>query len=182
MAGQEGTIQRTRLDRVAESSSKVSMEIATFVILALLALIIVNAIVRSTSGVVVPGAFEIGQVAMPVLVFLALPWTFLNKNNYQLDLFYAKFSEPAKRVADVFHTVLYIATLTIWSYATAIEAIHSVVIRDYIPGLVSVPVFPSRVVIAIGCVLMLLMLIRELVQRLQVLRTLRSHNSELGMK
>lgn len=182
MAGQEGTIQRTRLDRVAESSSRVSMEVATFVILALLALIIVNAIIRSASGAVIPGAFEIGQVAMPVLVFLALPWTFLNKNNYQLDLFYARFSEPAKRVADVFHTSLYIVTLTIWSYATAVEAIHSVVIRDYIPGFVPIPVFPSRVVIAIGCVLVLLVLVRELAQRVQLLRELRTHNSELGMK
>jgi len=181
MAGQEDALQRTRLDKVADTSVKVSMEAATFVILALLALIIVNAVIRSFSGGVVPGAYEIGQVAMPVLVFLALPWTFLKKNNYQLDLFYARFSDRRKRLVDVVHTLLYIVTLAIWSHATMSEAIHSLMILDYIPGVIRVPVFPSRVVIGLGCLLMLLVLIRELVQRLQLLRLAWARTSESGM-
>lgn len=182
MAGQEDTLQRTRLDRVVSKSSNVSMEVATFVILALLILIILNAVIRSSNGGVIPGAYEIGQVAMPVLVFLALPWTFLKKNNYQLDLLYARFSDRKKLVLDVLHTLLYIVALSVWSFATVTEAIHSLSIMEYIPGLIQVPVFPSRVVIALGCLLMLLVLIRELVQRLQLLQANRAHKSQLGTK
>lgn len=160
----------TPLDAVARISTSAAMSIATLVMMGLLLMIVVNAALRTLSGSVIPGAYEFGQVAMPILVFLALPWTFLNKNNYQLDLFYAKFTETGQRVVDVVHTTLYLVVTAIWTYGTFLAMTRSLSILDYIPGAVRVPVYPSRVAIAVGCVLVLIVLIRELWQNISLIR------------
>jgi len=158
------------------------MWLATLVILGLLVLIVTNAVIRSFTGGVIPGAFEIGQVAMPILVFLALPWTFLKRNNYQLDLFYGRFGDSKKRIADLFHSSLYLVVLAIWSLGTLREAVHSVLIHEYVPGAIRVPVYPARIIITIGCLLMLFIVVRELVQRILIIREKRQLGFASGGK
>lgn len=158
------------------------MWIATLVILVLLVLIVTNAVIRSFTGGVIPGAFEIGQVAMPILVFLALPWTFLKQNNYQLDLFYGRFSEPKRRIADIFHSSLYLVVVAVWSLGTSLRAIESIQIHEYIPGVIRIPVYPARLIIALGCLVILLIVLRELMQRIATFRQRHQLNSALGGK
>lgn len=164
MDGQEDNSRRPPIDTGLDWIVRIAIWLATAMAFVVLVLILVNAITRSFAGFVVPGAFQMGQIAMPVIVFLALPWTFFLRNNYQLDLLYALLPEKGQSILRVLHSLIYTAIFGIWSYATILRAVDSVAIREYTAGQVRVPIYLARSAIAVGCSLILVVVAYELVR------------------
>lgn len=169
MEDQKAMEPTTFLDDVLKRAVGVSIGTASAVAIAVLVLVVGNAALRTLSGTVVPSAFEMGQIAMPILVFLALPWIFYEKRNYRLDLLYALFRPRSQNLIALLHTGLYLGITGLWTYGVMIETSRSVQILEFEPGLVQVPVYPAKVAMAIGCALILLVLFRELIQKIKVL-------------
>lgn len=161
---------QTPLDGVSERVVGFSMGVASAVTIAMLVVVVGNAVLRTLSGSVVPSAFEMGMLAMPILVFLALPWTFYEKRNYRLDLLYSLFPVRGQRLIALLHTVLYLGITVFWTYGVMVESSRSIQILEFVPGLWQLPVYPAKVAIAIGCVLVLIVLFRELIQKIRLLR------------
>lgn len=180
MESQKTTEPSTVFDAVSKRAVDAAIWVATAVMIALLVLIVSNAAIRTTSGVVIPSAFEIGMTAMPILVFLALPWTFYEKRNYRLDVLYGLFRSREQRVIDLLQSLLYLAIATVWSYGTVIDAIHSTRILEYLPGSLKLPVYPARIAISVGCVLVVLVLLRELDQKIRLLFDPTNNSMRLG--
>ena len=97
MEDQKAQEPTTLLDGVSKRAVGLSMGAASAVTIAMLVVVVGNAVLRTLSGTVIPSAFEMGMLAMPILVFLALPWTFYEKRNYRLDLLYAMFRARSQR-------------------------------------------------------------------------------------
>lgn len=160
----------TPLDGVSKRVVGFSIGAASAVTIAMLVVLVGNAVLRTLSGSVVPSAFEMGMLAMPILVFLALPWTFYEKRNYRLDLLYSLFGIRSQRLIALLHTALYLGITALWTYGVMVAASRSIQILEFEPGLVQVPVYPAKTAIAIGCVLILMVLFRELIQKIRLLR------------
>lgn len=165
MVSQEDKTRHNMLLKGVDWTTRTGMSAATLVIVTLTILIVGNAVIRSLSGSVIPGTYEFAQVAMPILVFLALPWTFQQRNNYELEFLYSRLKPRKQRVLDVLHLLLYVGVFVVWTVGAIGNSVHSLAIQEYVPGLVRVPVYPSRIAIALGCVLVLLVLIADLAQR-----------------
>lgn len=121
----------------------------------IMTLIIVDVFARVFTGRSVPGLLELGEVALVFLVYAGVAQAQQTNTHVAVDLLTSRLP---KRVA----TVTIIAGLLVaeaviaWAvYATWIQALSSVDIREARYGITSVPIWPARLMIPIGLFLLL---------------------------
>jgi TRAP-type transport system small permease protein len=138
-------------------------EIASWLVLVVTVLITVDVALRYFLNASIPAGMEITQILLAVLVFFSLGKAQHGKIHVRVEFVIEKLSSKKRRyweivvhfLALIFFAILFVGA--IWSFLDSYE------MKEYFPGVIQVPIYPARAAIVIGCVLMMIELVRDLI-------------------
>lgn len=114
----------------------------------------------------VPGTLEITESTMVLIVFGALAFTQTQRGHIRVEIFYTNRSPRVKAFMDAvthFVAIVFFALL-VWQGFD--EAVYSFEINEATFGAIRFPLFPARLLLVIGCALLLVQLSLDLIDDL----------------
>lgn len=138
------------LEKIIEIAATAGVWLAGF---AILGISIVGGIdVASTFflGRPVPSTVESTEILMVIGAFSGLALLHLRRSHIAVNLLYDRSSRPVQRGLDIFTLVLMTIYFGLIAWRGWIAAIHSVAVREYSTGIMAIPVYPSKIALALG--------------------------------
>jgi TRAP-type C4-dicarboxylate transport system permease small subunit len=110
-----------------------------------------------------PGAYEITESTMVLIVFGALTYAQIRRSHIRVELLYTRMSPRIQAALDVLADLagLVFFGLLIWQAFS--EARYSYQINERTVGLIRFPLYPARMMLAAGTALMIVQLLLDLV-------------------
>ena len=111
----------------------------------------------------VPGTFEATEALMVVSAFLAIAYNQQVRGHIKVELFTSRMSPRLQLKFEAFNFLLssiffFLLTWQGWRFA-----IVSLKVREYESGLIAFPVYPAKLLLALGLTLMTLQCVRDLI-------------------
>ena len=113
-------------------------------------------------GVPVPGATEITESTMVLIVFGALTYTQIRRSHIRVELLYMRAGARGQAAMDVFASLMAVLFFSLLLWQAVGEALFSIKIDEATFGLVRMPLWPARIVLAAGTALLILQLLLDL--------------------
>jgi len=113
-------------------------------------------------GQPVAGALEITGSTMVLIVFGALAYSQIRRNQIRVELIYARANGRVQAAMDVFAGLMGILFFSLLLWQAINEALFSLQIDESTFGLIRIPLWPARIVPAAGTALMILQLLIDL--------------------
>lgn len=132
--------------------------------IAVLAMMLIGAadIAATLFNMPIPGALELIQALMVVVIFLALPEVEERRQHIAVDILLARVGLRTQRVLGVVNDLLSLLFFGAMTWQGWLLFWNSWKIREYAPGLISFPVYPSKGLFALGVTLACLVIIANL--------------------
>ena len=119
--------------------------------LTLMAMVLgIGIITRYFVGKPMPGVYDIVQLLLVWVVFLSLSFTQKEERHIRVEIFLNRMSQRRRTYMDFTATLVGGIFFSIMSWEAAIMAWHSIVIGEYWPGLLRVPIYPSKMTLFFG--------------------------------
>ena len=142
---------------------KASTAVAATIIFALMLLVVADVAGRKFFNSPVHGTIEIASLTLPVIVFLSIAYLQGLKEHVTVDLFTSRLPQQVQLSMDVFAIGLAVAVMAIVTWKTSVFAWSSLVDREFSMGIVEIPIWPARVLVALGSALLSIRLIFDFV-------------------
>ncbi len=113
-------------------------------------------------GVPVPGATEITESTMVLIVFGALTYTQIRRSHIRVELLYMRVGARGQAAMDVFASLMAMLFFSLLLWQATNEALFSIRIDEATFGLVRLPLWPARIVLAAGTALLIVQLLLDL--------------------
>ena len=110
-------------------------------------------------GQPVHGALEITESTMVVIVFGALTYAQIRRNHIRVELFYTRVGPRTQGAMDAFTDLMAILFFGLLFWQASFEALFSLQIDESTFGLIRIPLWPARFVLAAGTGLLIIQLI-----------------------
>lgn len=107
-------------------------------------------IVATMLGRPLPGAFELIQTLMVLIIFLALPAVEAKRQHISVDLIYQHMPAPVQRAASVGGQTLALVFFGAMAWQGWKLFWESWLIREYASGFVAFPIYPAKGMFALG--------------------------------
>jgi TRAP-type C4-dicarboxylate transport system permease small subunit len=115
----------------------------------------------------IPAVFEINAYFLMVaVVFFPLAFVQQKRGHIYVNLFTQKMPERAKGVLDAFSTALGVFAYGLIGWFGLKMAIHSTEVREYVSGIIDVPIWISKWFVPLGAFVFCLQLIRDMVHHI----------------
>ena len=114
----------------------------------------------------IPGTFEIVEVALVLAVFLGLATAERTGSNVRVTLFTSLLTTRAAAWVRLFGLLVSLVIVLWFAGASVEKAMHSYAIGEYKRGIISFPMWPGRVIVAIGFSLLVAELTMGILRRL----------------
>src|SRR5690606_9733179 len=114
----------------------------------------------------IPGTFEIVEVALVLAVFLGLATAERTGSNVRVTLFTSLLTTRAAAWVRLFGLLVSLVIVLGFAGASVEKAMHSYAIGEYKRGIISFPMWPGRVIVAIGFSLLVAELTMGILRRL----------------
>lgn len=111
----------------------------------------------------VPGAYEITESTMTLIVFGALAYAQIRRAHIRVELLYTHAGPQAKAALDVLADIAAQVFFGLLLWQAYQEAAYSFQINERTVGLIRFPLYPARIVLAAGTALMILRLGLDLI-------------------
>ncbi len=115
----------------------------------------------------VPGTLEITESTMVLIVFGALAFTQTQRGHIRVEIFYTDRGPRTKAFMDAVTHLVAITYFGLLTWQGFSEAIYSLEIHEATMGSIRFPLFPARLLLVVGCALLLLQLALDLIQDLR---------------
>ncbi len=113
-------------------------------------------------GAPVPGAAEITESTMVLIVFGALTYTQIRRSHIRVELLYLRAGARGQAAMDIFASLMGLLFFSLLLWQATNEALFSIRIDEATFGLVRLPLWPARIVLAAGVGLLILQLLLDL--------------------
>lgn len=116
----------------------------------------------------VPGALEVTESTMVLIVFGALAYTQTKRGHIRVEILYNAYKGARGRAfMDVVTHVVAFAYFALVCWQGAGEALYSLEIDEATMGTVRFPLYPARIMLVVGTLLLLLLLVLDIVDDLR---------------
>jgi TRAP-type C4-dicarboxylate transport system permease small subunit len=109
-------------------------------------------------GQPVHGALEMTESTMVVIVFGALTYAQIRRNHIRVELFYTRMGPRTQGAMDAFADIMAITFFGLLLWQASFEAMFSFQIDESTFGLIRVPLWPARFMLAAGTGLLIVQL------------------------
>lgn len=130
----------------------------------LLFVIIPDVVGRSLFSYTIPAAAEIGVLLLLCKIFLGLPGAQASDAFFNAGAFVALLPERGQRMVKIATTLIALSVVALLAVLTTHEAIQSTISGETSYGVHAVPVWPGRIVVALGLSLLALQLLADVVR------------------
>lgn len=110
----------------------------------------------------VPGALELTESTMVLIVFGALAYAQIRRSHIRVELIYTHMGPRVRAGMDVFAGLAALVFFSLLLWQAYHEAAYSLQIGEATVGLIRFPLFPARIVLALGTALLILQLLVDL--------------------
>ena len=115
----------------------------------------------------VPGTLEITESTMVLIVLGALAYTQTQRGHIRVEIFYTERGPRTKAFMDAVTHLVALTYFGLLAWQGFGEALYSLEIHEATMGSIRFPLFPARLLLVVGCALLLLQLALDLIQDLQ---------------
>jgi TRAP-type C4-dicarboxylate transport system permease small subunit len=113
-------------------------------------------------GKPVHGALELTESTMVLIVFGALTYSQIRRNHIRVELFYTRAGPKGQAAMDIFADLMGMLFFGFLLWQAYNEAVFSVQIDESTFGLIRIPLWPARIILAAGTALLILQLMVDL--------------------
>lgn len=118
-----------------------------------------------------PGAKELTESTMVLIVFGALTYAQIQRSHIRVELLYSRVGPRTRALMDVVGDVAAILFFSLLLWQAINEAIFSVQLKEATVGLIRFPLYPARIILAVGTGLLILRLLIDLFTDLRRIQT-----------
>lgn len=142
-------------DRVA-SASRAMARVTGILIILIMVAVVIDAVLRGILGIAIWGVLEVGVLLLLALIYLGLPATQANRENFRVSIFADHFPPWFDRVNTWLLLFVQLAVLTILCWTSWRSAIYSFNRDEVSFGMVQIPLWPSRGMVSVGLTLLII--------------------------
>jgi TRAP-type C4-dicarboxylate transport system permease small subunit len=118
-----------------------------------------------------PGARELTESTMVLIVFGALAYAQIQRSHIRVELLYSRMGPRTKAVMDVLADAAALLFFSLLLWQAVNEAILSWELNEATVGLIRFPLYPARIILVAGTGLLILRLLIDLIEDLDRVRT-----------
>lgn len=154
------------LMKITDAMSKVLMVAAIILAAAMMLHVTLDVILSQFIAEPLPGTVEIVSAYYMVgLVFLPLAFVELKNEHIHVDVIHSRLPDRSKTILDVLALTLSTIYLGLMTYRTWFDALEKFEVGEYSMGMVSIPLWPGRFFVPIGCAILTVALLLKLIRR-----------------
>ncbi|MFC1980963.1 TRAP transporter small permease subunit [Chloroflexota bacterium] len=116
------------------------------------------------------GAYEISEVLLVGIVFLAAAYVQAQRGHIKVVLFERFLSKRTITKLEILGIVVGLCTFSIMAWQSSLFAWKAWITKEYYWGLVDLPLWPGKLAVAIGFMLLSVRLVYDMVSDLRLLR------------
>jgi TRAP-type C4-dicarboxylate transport system permease small subunit len=135
--------------RVISRTEQVLVVIAQVFVLLLMLVTVANIIARFFGHPIV-GAFESGVLMLVFILYLGLAYTQSQHGHVNVDIVINLLPSRTKEILAMICLFIALVILSIILWRSSLVGIKSVQIREYLPGLISFPIWPGKIIVPFG--------------------------------
>lgn len=144
-------------------------QISSILLFLLVFLITLDVIGRYVFDSPIPGTFEITEVMMVFIVFLAFAYTEMNDENIRIQLIEKYISDRQKAVLDLLAYLLGLLIYGVICWQAWSQAWGAVEIDQRMSGLLRLPLWPGKFIVIIGSFLLTMQFIIGIITRINTI-------------
>lgn len=107
----------------------------------------------------VPGARELTESTMVLIVFGALAYAQIRRSHIRVEIFYLRMGPRVRAAMDLFADLVALLFFGLLLWQAVNEAQYSMRIGEATDGLIRFPLYPARIILAVGTGLLVLQLL-----------------------
>lgn len=154
---------RMVLARGFRAAEQFCTEVAAIVIMGLMLIMVADVIGRKVFNSPLSGTTEIAEMTLVGVVYLSISHVQRNGGHIKIDLFADYLPATIRSIFDIVGLTLSFVVCGFITWGSTWLALESVRLQDFTMGVVRVPLWPGKLVVAIGFGLLTLRLLRDLV-------------------
>jgi len=145
--------------------SRIMNILASAVLVAMMLLTVSDVCLRYFLRRPILGTTELTENMMVCLAFFALAWCAIQQAHLKVDLVVSRFSPRIQAVCDSITLMAGLIMVALIAWRSFVEGL---VVRELniISSLIKIPAFPFYFVIAVGCALLCLVMVTQLIQNI----------------
>lgn len=121
----------------------------------------------------VPGALEISESMLVGILFLSIAYIQSMKGHINMELLFERLPKKAQLYLDVLAVLTGMFVFAAFTWCGGSDAWTALVSGDYIEGVIRIPYWPSKILVPIGCGMIFIRFIFDLITHISELRKLR---------
>jgi len=137
--------------------------IGVVLLMGMMLLIVVDVFLRRVFNQPIMGTFEIVQLILVILVYSGLAYTAVQKVHISIDFVAARFSERTRAFIDSLTLLLGLGFFTLVTWRNILKA-RIMLLENETSFLLSIPTFPFYYILALGCGVLCLVLLVQLIE------------------
>ena len=137
--------------------------IACFFLFLMMLLIVADIILRGAFNKPIQAGIEIIELMMVCVVYLGLAYTQNQRGFVRMEIIISRLPSSATWYTEYLNYIFMIVFFCLFCWRAIFLAIESLATRELTFGIVPVPIYPARVALAAGGILVLIEIIVELV-------------------
>ena len=114
-----------------------------------------------------PGALELTESTMTLIVFGGLAYAQIRRSHIRVEIVYARVGPRMRAAMDVFAHALGILFFGLLAWQAWGEAAFSIQIEEAPDGLIRFPLYPARIILLSGTVLLVVRLVLDVIEDVQ---------------
>lgn len=128
-------------------------------------------VVGTYFGHPVPGAYELTESTMVLVVFGGLTYAQIKRKHIRVELLYLHTGPRGQSIMDVLADIAAIVYFGLMAWQGWNEATYSLQIQEATSGLVRLPLYPARFLLVFGTSLFLLQMVLDLIEDIRRVAT-----------
>ena len=147
--------------------NKIGVIIASIALASILLFNFLDIVLSYLFKLPIPGVLEGTELFLIIVIFLGFSYQQQTHGNIQMDLIVSKLSEKKQKVFDFISYLIMSAFYLLFSIQSWVGAIHSCKVLEYRSGAVSFPVYPIKIILAVGMTILFLFNLRKIIKILK---------------
>ena len=141
---------------------KMSTGVAAGVIFSLMCLVVADVFGRKAFNSPIQGSIEVTELTLVVMVYLSVSYVQARREHVKLELFSSRLSERALYGLNLLGLFIALVISVIIMWQVGLFAWDSLITDDRTMGIVEIPIWPSKVTVFFGFVLLCVRLIIDI--------------------
>lgn len=124
------------------------------------------------------GALGLTRTLLVILIFSAIGYAQVEKTHIKVEILLKKMDFLTRKIVVICGLCFSFIVMSLMTYGTALNASQSLVIKETMAGIINFPVWPARIIISFGCLLLTLQYPADIYDNLLQIQDLKRKNKD----